>query len=140
MNDRDVYLKGGTPLKASIEESKQFIFRNMLIENRDLEIVDVLWSYFYAVAARWPVAWASLQRGDMLSKTNGFCALMRFLGPAYLSIVRRIGQVPTGDQFAKLFEGIQMTDEDFNIEQYVPGTSGEAALFKAFKEKSGLSS
>jgi 5,10-methenyltetrahydromethanopterin hydrogenase len=65
---------------------------------------------------------------------------MRFLGPAYLSIVRRIGQVPTGDQFAKLFEGIQMTDEDFNIEQYVPGTSGEAALFKAFKEKSGLSS
>jgi hypothetical protein len=140
MNDRDIYLKGGTPSKASTEESKQLIFRNMLIENRDLEIVDVLWNYFFAVADRWPVAWASPQRGDMLSKTNGFRALMRFVGPAYLSIVRRIGEVPSRDQFVKLFAGIQMTDEDFNIKQYVPGTSGEAALFKAFKEKSGLSS
>jgi len=140
MNDRDVYLKGGTPSKASPEESKQLIFRNMLIENRDLEIVDVLWNYFYAVAARWPIAWTSPQRGDMLSKTNGFRALMRFLGPAYLSLVKRIGEIPSRDQFAKLFAGIQMENEDFNVEQYVPGTSGEAALFRSFKEKSGLSS
>jgi DGQHR domain-containing protein len=140
MSDRDVYLKGGTPLKASTEESKQLIFRNMLIENRDLEIVDVLWNYFHAVRARWSVAWDSSERGDMLSKTNGFRALMRFLGPAYLSIARKIGEVPSKTQFEKLFAEIQMTDADFNIERYVPGTSGEAALFKAFKEKSGLSS
>jgi DGQHR domain-containing protein len=140
MSDRDVYLKGGTPSKASTEESKQLIFRNMLIENRDLEIVDVLWNYFYAVRARWSVAWDSSERGDMLSKTNGFRALMRFLGPAYLSIARKIGEVPSKTQFEKLFAEIQMTDADFNIERYVPGTSGEAALFKAFKEKSGLSS
>jgi DGQHR domain-containing protein len=140
MSDRDVYLKGGTPLKASTEESKQLIFRNMLIENRDLEIVDVLWNYFHAVRARWSVAWDSAERGDMLSKTNGFRALMRFLGPAYLSIARKIGEVPGKTQFEKLFAEIQMTDADFNIERYVPGTSGEAALFKAFKEKSGLSS
>ncbi len=140
MSDRDVYLKGGTPSKASTEESKQLIFRNMLIENRDLEIVDVLWNYFHAVRTRWPVAWDSSERGDMLSKTNGFRALMRFLGPAYLSVAKKIGEVPSKSQFAKLFSEIEMTDADFNIEQYVPGTSGEAALFKAFKEKSGLSS
>ena len=140
MSDRDVYLKGGTPSKASTEESKQLIFRNMLIDNRDLEIVDVLWNYFHAVRARWPVAWDSSERGDMLNKTNGFRALMRFLGPAYLSIARKIGEVPSKTQFEKLFAEIQMTDADFNIERYVPGTSGEAALFKAFKEKSGLSS
>jgi DGQHR domain-containing protein len=140
MSDRDVYLKGGTPSKASTEESKQLIFRNMLIENRDLEIVDVLWNYFHAVRARWSVAWDSSERGDMLSKTNGFRALMRFLGPAYLSIARRIGEVPSKTQFEKLFAEIKMTDADFNIERYVPGTSGEAALFRAFKEKSGLSS
>jgi DGQHR domain-containing protein len=140
MNDRDVYLRGSTPSKASTDESKQLIFRNMLIENRDLEIVDVLWNYFHAVRARWPIAWDSSGRGDMLSKTNGFRALMRFLGPAYLSIIKKIGEVPSKGQFEKLFAGIQMADADFNIEQYVPGTSGEAALFKAFKEKSGLSS
>ena len=139
MGDRDVYLKGGTPSKASTEESKQLIFRNMLVDNRDLEIVDVLWNYFHAVRARWPVAWDSSERGDMLSKTNGFRALMRFLGPAYLSIARKIGEVPSKTEFEKLFAEIQMTDADFNIERYVPGTSGEAALFKAFKEKSRLS-
>jgi hypothetical protein len=140
MNDRDIYLKGGTPSKASTEESKQLIFRNMLIENRDLEIVDVLWNYFHAVRARWPVAWDSSERGDMLSKTNGFRALMRFLGPAYLSVAKKIGEVPVESRFEELFKGIEMTDADFNIEQYIPGTSGEAALFKAFKKKSGLAS
>jgi DGQHR domain-containing protein len=139
MKDRDDYLRGKTPVKAGTEESKLLIFRNMLIDNRDLEIVDVLWDYFNAVRTRWPVAWISSERGDMLSKTNGFRALMRFLGPAYLSITKKIGEVPSKDQFKKLFERIRMTDADFNIEQYVPGTSGEAALFRAFKEKSGLS-
>jgi len=139
MKDRDIYLRGNTPPKASTEESKALIFRNMLIDDRDLEIVDVLWNYFAAVSARWPTAWNSLQRGDMLNKTNGFRALMRFLGPAYLSIVKKIGEVPNQTQFDQLLGRIQLTDADFNIEQFKPGTSGEAALFKALKEKSGLS-
>ena len=62
----------------------------MLIDNRDLEIVDVLWNYFDAVKSRWPNAWASREPGMMLNKTNGFRALMRFLRPAYLSIVKKV--------------------------------------------------
>ena len=139
MTDRDAYLRGNTPPKASKEESNALIFRNMLVDNRDLEIVDVVWNYFAAVSKRWPTAWNSLQRGHMLNKTNGFRALMRFLGPAYLSIIRKIGEVPNQTQFDQLLGIIELTDADFNIEQFKPGTSGEAALFKAFKEKSGLS-
>lgn len=138
MRDRDVYLRGNKPSKASTEESKSLIFRNMLIDDKDLEIVDVLWNYFAAARSRWPQAWDSIEKGDMLNKTNGFRALMRFLGPAYLSIVKNIGEIPQEAKFSALFSRINLNDKDFNVERFKPGTSGEAALFREFKEKSGL--
>jgi hypothetical protein len=110
----------------------------MLIDNRDLEIVDVLWNYYAAVRDRWPAAWMSREKGDMLNRTNGFRALMRLLGPAYLSITKMIGEVPSKGQFNEFFGKINMEDADFNIARFVPGTGGEAALFRAFMELSGL--
>ena len=138
MKDRDSYLRGLTPEKASSQESRNLLFRNMFIAEKDLEIVDVLWNYFQAARARWPIAWDSLERGEMLNKTNGFRALMRFLRPAYLSVCGKIGEVPKQDQFARIFARMDMTDEAFNIDRFVPGTSGEAALFRALKEAAGL--
>lgn len=138
MKDRDSYLRGLTPEKASSQESRSLLFRNMFIAEKDLEIVDVLWNYFQAARVRWPVAWDSLERGDMLNKTNGFRALMRFLRPAYLSVCGKIGEVPKQDQFARIFARMDMADDAFNVERFVPGTSGEAALFRAFKEAAGL--
>ncbi|MGA3161927.1 MAG: DGQHR domain-containing protein [Terracidiphilus sp.] len=138
MKDRDIYLRGGTPTKASVEESKTLIFRNMFIDNRDLEIVDVLWNYFEAVRTRWQTAWGSRARGDMLNKTNGFRALMRFLRPAYLSIVKNVGEVPNKAQFDAIFGQMRLEDVNFKIENYPAGTSGEAALYKAFITSSGL--
>ncbi len=138
MKDRDIYLRGGIPLKASREESKKLIFRNMFVDNKDLEIVDVLWNYFSAVQQRWPVAWASNERGEVLNKTNGFRALMRFLGLAYLSAVKNVGEVPTQAQFARIFRTMEMDDTLFTTSNFDPGSSGEAALFRAFKEYSGL--
>ena len=138
MKDRDSYLRGLTPEKASSQESRSLLFRNMFIAEKDLEIVDVLWNYFQAARVRWPVAWDSLERGDMLNKTNGFRALMRFLRPAYLSVCGKIGEVPKQEQFARIFARMDMADDAFNVERFVPGTSGEAALFRAFKEAAGL--
>lgn len=137
MQDRDIYLRDRTPVKASSEESKSLIFRNMFIDKRDLEIVDVLWNYFDAVRSRWPAAWSSDKPGMMLNRTNGFRALMRFLKPAYLSAVK-VGEVPTKAKFDKIFERINLADEQFDIAAYVPGTSGESALYKALKGASGL--
>jgi DGQHR domain-containing protein len=138
MKDRDAYLRGDSLEKASSQELRTLLFRNMFIAEKDLEIVDILWSYFQAARARWPTAWDSLERGDVLSKTNGFRALMRFLRPAYLSVVQKIGDVPKQEHFGRVFGRMDMADAAFNIETYVPGTSGEAALFKAFKAAAGL--
>jgi DGQHR domain-containing protein len=138
IGDRDLYLRGKTPEKASSQELRKLLFRNMFIDEHDLEIVDILWNYFDAVGLRWPDAWNSNRRGMILNKTNGFRALMRFLRPAYLATVKKIGEVPTTPQFKRIFDSMDLSNDEFNSEAYLPGTSGESHLFKAFKQASGL--
>jgi DGQHR domain-containing protein len=135
--DRDLYLRGKTPPRAGADESNILLFRNMMIDKRDLEIVDVIWNYFDAVRLKWPNAWQATGRGQILNKTNGFRGLMRFLRVAYLHLVGP-GEVPTQEQFSKIFGRIAMTDDEFNSDTFKPGTSGEAALYRVLQEKSGI--
>ena len=137
VHDRDLYIRGKTPIKATAQESRRLIFRNMMIDKRDMEIADVLWAYFDAARSIWPRAWNSMGSGMMLNRTNGFRGLMRFLRPAYLHLVGP-GEVPTKSQFEKVFQPIQMTDDEFNTDNFRPGTSGEVALYNALKAKSGI--
>jgi hypothetical protein len=137
VHDRDLYISGKTPIKATAPESRRLIFRNMMIDKRDMEIADVLWAYFDAARAKWPRAWNSMGSGMMLNRTNGFRGLMRFLRPAYLHLVGP-GEVPTKSQFETVFQRIQMNDDEFNTDNFRPGTSGEVALYNALKAKSGI--
>jgi DGQHR domain-containing protein len=134
VRDRDIYIRGKVPNKAEAQESKLLIFRNMMIDKRDMEIVDVVWNYFDAVRSKWPTAWNSTGYGLILNRTNGFRALMRFLRPAYLNLVGP-GEVPTREQFGNIFKRIQMNDDEFTTDNYKPGTSGEVALYNAFRSK-----
>lgn len=137
VRDRDMYIRGKTPIKADARESKSVIFRNMMIDKRDMEIVDILWNYFDAARTRWPVAWNTMGLGIILNKTNGFRALMRFLRNAYLYL-KAPGEVPTRDEFASVFRRIDMDDKDFNTDNFKPGTSGEVTLYKVLKDKCGI--
>jgi len=137
VRDRDIYIRGRVPVKAGAQESRHLIFRNMMIDKRDLKIADVLWNYFDAVRSRWPTAWNSTGYGLILNRTNGFRALMRFLRPAYLYLVGP-GDVPTREQFDGVFKRIQMNDDEFNTDNFKPGTSGEVALYNALKTKCGI--
>jgi DGQHR domain-containing protein len=137
VRDRDLYMRGKTPPKVGAQESNVLIFRNMMIEERDLAIVDVIWNYFDAVRSRWSKAWDATGRGVILNRTNGFRALMRFLRPAYLHVTSP-GGVPKKEQFDAIFKRIQVSDDDFNTENFPPGTSGEVKLYKALKEGSRI--
>ena len=58
---------------------------------------------------------------------------MRFLKLVYLDICgHRLQEmyVPTREEFERYVEGVELTDEDFNIETFPPGTSGESRLFR----------
>src|SRR6266404_6717849 len=137
VHDRDLYIRGKVPVKAGAQESRLLIFRNMMIDKQDMQIADVLWNYFDAVRSKWPTAWSSTGYGLILNRTNGFRALMKFLRPAYLYLVRP-GEVPKRAQFDKVFQRIQMNDDEFTTDNFKPGTSGEVALYNALKTRSGI--
>lgn len=135
--DREVYRRGGTPAKIGAQESETLIFRNMMVDARDMDITDVLWNYFDSVRRRWPDAWDYPGKGRILNKTNGFRGLMRFLKDAYLHLVRP-GGVPKTEDFEGIFRRIDSQGDVFTVETFRPGTSGEAALYRFLKEKSGV--
>lgn len=136
--DRDLYMRGKTPHKVGALESQSLIFRNMMIDEEDMAIADVLWNYFDAVRLKWPKAWAAKGRGQILNKTNGFRGLMRFLRDAYVQVTRP-GLVPKPEEFTKTaFRRIAVDDDEFNTENFPPGTSGEVALYSMLKTKSGI--
>lgn len=137
VKDRDEFLRGSKPRKATQAELVTTPFRNLFLEEKDLDIADILLYYFSAVRQRWPEAWMSSTRGWMLNRTNGFRALMRFLKPAYRSLASE-GEIPTQEAWLALFLKVTLADSDFTVDNFEPGTSGETKLFKRLLEDSGV--
>jgi len=134
MQDRDNYLRGRKPKKVEDDKLKKLPFQHMFIDQRDYDITDIMWNYFCAVKERWIGAWASRDRGVMLNRTNGYRALMRFLNHLFNTKFKP-GDVPSMKQFREILSGITIADEDFNVDQFPPGTSGESALLKSLIEQ-----
>lgn len=130
MADRDAIKRDQklTRVDSAMIRVRKLIFRNMFVDDKDAEIARVLWNYFSAVAARWPEAWQFKQAGLILNRTTGFRALMRFLPLAYLSL-GGFDSIVSEDDFRSLFDKVKLADSDFNPEEFVPGTSGQAKLF-----------
>lgn len=108
-----------------------------MIENRDTDIAEILMNYFSAVRERWPSAWDATGTGMILNRTNGFRALMRFLRHAYLFLVAP-GEIPSKQKFMGIFQRIQLTDDNFTVDNFRPGTSGEVKLYNTLKETAKL--
>lgn len=136
VQDRDLYRRNKKP---KLDESKadHLIFRSLFIQERDLELADILFNYFSAVAERWPNAWITGGEGLILNKTNGFRALMRFLKPVYLKLKWKNEIVSKAD-FLDVFKKIDIDEADFTVEHFKPGTSGESNLFHTFIQQSGI--
>lgn len=137
IKDRDTFLRGKKPIFAGAEELRKHMFRNMFLEDRDLEVAEVVYNFFSAARERWPRAWSQGGDGAVLNKTNGFKALMRLLRPAYLHLGEP-GDVIAKDRFDSLFSRAEVKDEEFNTENFKPGTSGETALFRRLCEEMSL--
>ena len=135
--DRDLLLRGKLPAKATSKDSTALVFRNMFLEDRDLDIAEIVFNYFSAIRARWPRAWNTSGQGNMLNKTNGFKALMRLLNPAY-RYYSTSGDVVSVEDFGKLFERSSFSDDNFTIETFVPGTGGQGKLYRDLLEQTKL--
>jgi DGQHR domain-containing protein len=82
--DRDLLLKGGKLPRLSQTEKQQLIFRDFFLDERDLDIADVIFNYFSAISERWHEGWIGSERGIILNRASGFRALMKVLRPLYL--------------------------------------------------------
>lgn len=136
--DRDHLLRGKKLVRVEGTTSRKLIFRNLFIDERDTDITKIVWTYFQAVKERWPDEWKDLSRGNILPKTNGFRAFMRFLRPVYLSETSNIGEQITVKQVRSILDKVSLEKEDFNIENFPPGTGGEAALLRRLAADTGL--
>lgn len=132
--DRDAILSGKKLAEVAGAELDRLCFRNLFINDEDVKIGKIVEEYFKAVRARWPEAWDYRGAGRMLNRTNGFRALMRLLGPAYLTLARP-GDFVGAERFKTLFDkvkadasGVKVESDYFTVERFRPGTAGEAAL------------
>jgi DGQHR domain-containing protein len=131
--DRDVLLRGENPEKADTDETFKLVFRNMFIDGRELDILEIIYNYFNAVKRRWPDAWNDKGRGAVLNRTNGIKALLRFLRHAYLKVAVP-GDLVTEDKFyERVFRSINLESDQFVIENFIPGTSGESKLLRVLR-------
>lgn len=137
VEDRDVYMRGKKPTKPSEGELAKMIFRGFLIEEKDNELIDTIWNYFDAISQKWPIAWESESEGAMLSKTNGFMAFMRLLKDIHI-YSHKINTVMTKDEYLNIINRSTLSDSDFDVSKYSPGTSGESALYKKLKSDLGV--
>lgn len=141
--DRDFYRrnKENKNAKLSLTEGKdqeRLFLRDIFIEDvSDVKIAQILWNYFYAVQQKWPEAWNIPANNNILNKSTGFIALMRFFKDAYLSF-NKVNTVIEREEFITCFENIELEDKDFNRERYVPGGIGQSKLYKDLKEQSGI--
>lgn len=137
VKDRDLFLRGKTPAEARAEELRSLIFRNMFLDEKEMDIAENLFNFFSAVSERWPTAWQSGGDGMMLNKTNGFKALMRLFRPLYLYLGRP-GEVIGMGSFLTALRKSNFKDEDFTVDNFKPGTSGEIALYRALQNQLSL--
>lgn len=137
MKDRDVLMRRKKLEPAEPSQIEKLVLRDLFINEKDALLANIVWNYFDAVAQRWPVAWNSTTPGDILNRTQGFVALMRFLGPVYRANKESGGQLPTSAALAVL-KKVRLKDGDFIISKYPPGTSGYTALFRDLQIQSGL--
>jgi DGQHR domain-containing protein len=125
--DRDIIKRGKWPTNVGLGKSGKTVFRRMWCEQKDEQIGVTMLRFFGEVAARWDTAWNSDSRGVMLAKTNGFIAFMTFLRE-FLAQKGSILESPSRAEFRELLERVNLNDDDFTVERFKPGSSGQSDL------------
>jgi hypothetical protein len=141
MRDRNDLLEGKTLKPVSEEELIKTPFRNLFINDKDLDIAEILINYFDAVRRRWPRSWVATEvTGNLLPKSNAFKALMRFLrDDVYLRIAGdEIGRVPNTNEFDRFFVPLEVDDQDFTTSNFAPGSGGESTFLKILRREISL--
>lgn len=116
-------------------------FRNLFIENKELDIAEILFNYFTAVQKKWPSSWAAIeQTGNLLPKSNAFKALMVYLHKnVYPELAEgNIGRIPSISEFSDSLKHIELEDQDFTVKNFAPGSGGQSTFLKMLRGQISL--
>ncbi|WP_174286714.1 DGQHR domain-containing protein [Sphingomonas bacterium] len=136
--DRDEMLRGVRLQKPTGDDRYKHVLRGLFIDGKDVEIIELFYNYFSAVERKWPTAWNARGQGEVLNRTNGVRALLRFFRTAYLKVAEPGDSVRTDRFFDRVFSGISLTDAQLTVENFGAGTSGEARLYRVLKGQEDL--
>lgn len=142
-SDRDFYRRNKEKKHAKLDyvepkDAQRLFLRNIFIDDEtDIKIAQIVWNYFWVVQQKWPNAWNEPANNNILNKSTGFIALMRFFKVVYLSFDKP-NNVITKEEFKSVFDLINLEEKDFNRQKYVPGGIGQSALYNDLKKESGL--
>jgi DGQHR domain-containing protein len=132
MIDRDTYKRGKVPEKYQGNDLKARPLRNIFVDEQDAVIAKIIWEYFKAVERRWPSAWNLVQEQIILNKSTGFLALISLFRDMY-NHLKNESDVVTQDEYLGYFNMVQLADEDFNRNQFIPGSGGQSLLYQRLK-------
>jgi hypothetical protein len=139
VSDRDILLRGKKLEMPSPDELEKQPFRLLFIEEQDSQIARNVSEYFHAVASLWPDDWKSRDKGNMLPRTNGFRAFMRFLKDAYLYLRENSGERQFDrDQYQEILQKVDIEPGAFSTETFPPGTSGETLLLDRIRSNTNI--
>ncbi len=141
VRDRNNLLEKKTLVYATAKELQRYPFRNLFIDDREVDIAEILFNFFSAARQRWPSSWEAIDRtGNLLPRSNAFKALMKFLKEdVYLDIVGvNVGAVPTQEQFQPYFDAIDFEDSAFTTRNFSPGSTGQSVFLKMLRKEIAL--
>ncbi|MCA0904411.1 DGQHR domain-containing protein [Qipengyuania aquimaris] len=136
--ERNKRYKGIFSSKREPDAWRTFIFQPFYDDENARGVFEILTNYFAAVKAKWPDSWDDAPAGNILNRTTGYAALMRFLRPVYLSACDR-GEVLSREACDEIFDRIEISDEELTRDNFLPGSSGISALYRRLMKEAGLS-
>ncbi len=129
------------PEYASEKDRNKLILRKLFIDDeKDVKITQLLVNYFQAVQNKWNYSWNTVVNNNILNKSTGYIALIKFFRVACLNLRTSEDEVITKELFQELFNKIDIEDGAFNNQNYIPGAKGQSMLYNELIEKSGIKS
>ncbi len=130
-DERNKRYRGIFRLRRSPDAWRKHIFQPFYDREDDSGMFLCLSNYFSAVKARWPEPWDNSDNrpGLILNRTTGYAALMRFLLPVYLKFCKE-GEILSVESCQEVFNEIDIEDNEFTREKFIPGSSGVSALYR----------
>ena len=144
-SDRNIYKENkifsfnNKPDYAKEKDINRLILRKMFIDDEtDIKITQLIVNYFHAVQVKWPYSWNTVIKDNILNKSTGYIALIRFFRNVVIHLRKDEMDIVSKKDFNSFFSEIDIEDKTFTNIKYLPGGKGQATLFKLLMQKSKL--